>query len=133
MGFSMLGRVYLAALSMRRGSAMPQLPPTSDIVDDVPGTPAGLSSYHEHRRAQALAQQQAVFGWQLSKDRCLFKLHLAMGWATFGLLPASALAAFAVPRAAPYVVTLTGLAAWNWRRTLRRDAGVVQPTTNDGP
>jgi len=132
------GPSFPAAVLRRRTSTTPD-PPVSLTSDDSPppdedSAVADVRIDPEERRlTQALAQQQQVFLWRLRKDRSLFKLHLAMGWATFVLLPASAAAAFAVPRAVPYLVTLTGVAAWNWRRALQRDEGNIEPITNDTP
>ncbi len=78
---------------------------------------------------QALAQEQAVFEREMAKDRPLFMLHLAMSWTTFLSLPASVIAAFVQPAAVPGLMPLVGLAAWNWRRVLRRGAGALNPAT----
>jgi hypothetical protein len=78
---------------------------------------------------QALAQEQALFDRKMEKDNALFKLQLAMAWTTFLMIPAALAAIVVFPPAATGLVPLTGLAAWNWRRTLRRDSGEIEVLT----
>jgi hypothetical protein len=78
---------------------------------------------------QALGQEQAVFDRKMKKDRDLFRLQLAMGWTTFLMLPISIAAIAFYPPAAAGLVPLNGLAAWNWRRMLRRDGDEIEVTT----
>jgi hypothetical protein len=66
----------------------------------------------------------------MRKDRDLFRLQLAMrGWTTFLMLPISIAAIAFYPPAAAGLVPLNGLAAWNWRRMLRRDGDEIEVTT----
>ncbi len=65
----------------------------------------------------------------MEKDRHLFRLHLAMGWASFIAIPVSCVLAFVDPVAAAGLVPANALAFWNWRRMLSRGAGDVLPTT----
>lgn len=65
----------------------------------------------------------------MKEGRALFKLQLAMGWTTFFLVPATVIATIAYPPAAIALVPLSGLAAWNWRRMLKRNGSEVQVMT----
>jgi hypothetical protein len=65
----------------------------------------------------------------MKKDRDLFRLQLAMGWTTFLMVPISIAAIVFYPAAAAGLVPLNGLAAWNWRRMLRRDGDAIEVTT----
>jgi hypothetical protein len=78
---------------------------------------------------QALAQEQALFNRKMEEHDALFRLQLAMGWSTFLLVPATVIAVIVYPPAAAGMVPLTGLAAWNWRRMLRRDSGEIEVMT----
>jgi hypothetical protein len=59
----------------------------------------------------------------------LFRLQLAMGWSTFLMIPATVVAVIIYPPAAAGMIPLTGLAAWNWRRMLKRDGGEIEVMT----
>lgn len=82
---------------------------------------------------QALAQEQALFDRNLEKDHALFRLHVVMGWATVLMVPTTVVISILIPPAAIGLVPLTGLAGWNWRRTLRRDGGELETTTKISP
>ncbi len=79
--------------------------------------------------AQALAQEQALFDRNMKQGDALFKLELAMGWTTFLMVPATLIAVIIYPLAAAATVPLAGLAAWNWRRMLRRGSGETEVMT----
>ncbi len=59
----------------------------------------------------------------------LFKLQMAMGWATFLLVPVTVVTTLTYPPAAAGLVPLTGVAAWNWRRMLKRDSDGIEVMT----
>lgn len=80
-------------------------------------------------RSQALAQEQAVFERKMDDHGALFKLQMAMGWATFLLVPVTIVATLIYPPAAAGLVPLTGIAAWNWRRMLKRDSAEIEVMT----
>ncbi len=59
----------------------------------------------------------------------LFKLQMAMGWATFLLVPMTIVSTVIYPPSAAGLVPLTGVAAWNWRRMLKRDNAEIEVMT----
>jgi hypothetical protein len=91
--------------------------------------PAVVGERDPQIERQALAQEQAVFERKMKKDHDLFRLQLAMGWTTFLMVPISVVAIAFYPAAAAGLVPLNGLAAWNWRRMLRRDSEEIEVTT----
>lgn len=96
---------------------------------------AASAQLDQEARSQALAQEQAVFNRKMDDHGALFKLQLAMGWATFLMIPTTVIASFVYPPAAVGMVPLTGLAAWNWRRMLRRGEADIEVMTrsSDSP
>jgi hypothetical protein len=87
------------------------------------------ASAQPDQKSQALAQEQAVFDRKMDDHGALFKLQMAMGWATFVLVPITVIATLIYPPAAAGMVPLTGVAAWNWRRMLKRNGNEIEVLT----
>ncbi len=71
----------------------------------------------------------------MEEGNALFKLQLAMGWATFLLVPATVIAAFVYPPAVVALAPLSALGGWNWRRMLNRESEaevMTKPPTDRG-